>query len=597
MKRLVLHKETATEPDRILHYQTTQSTALIRENKMLFQKFNSYCAEAESILLNLYITYKQQLHQQNQFSSHLLLLISQLDPNFDKPQLLGFKDGLPLLDATEFEQEISKLRQIDSRASLLESANESLETAYVTLTKQLKDIVKGFQGEREETAYVTLTKQLKDIVKGFQDEREGYEITAQSLRSMISHFEKELALSHDKLVELHALVKEERHALETKDQFREKEMEVLRKALRDQIAISHNLRAENGYLEGRLKEISLSYRDVTPSSDRPKIIAADADYDSVHKEIQHLQEENARLVTLLQNTNGGKGLSGATDLELELESVKKKLENQQKINKKIRKIIMQTMTVGVPSVAEDLELTVPEEIAPVLMQSIDEDNTVGDSPRRETFYSKRMSKTQTSLGSDSLEKDEFYSTRMAQTQVSLGQTNAESSLGRSQVSLTPFNLVNNNAAISNHIQLIDMYNHALTTISHLQVNNEILQKKLEDSNSSRRQTETMTGIFLSQERKPSAINGSDTELTKLAEERDAWKDNTRRLEKEIWEVREMLQQKENALNELKKGQLVETDAEVTGVQEKQDLEEKKPKAKDTNRSMSLYSMYVLFVPM
>lgn len=525
---------------------------------MLLQKFNSYCAEAESILLNLYITYKQQLHQQNQFSSRLLLLISQLDPNFEKPQLLGFKDGLPLLDATEFEQEISKLRQIDSRASLLESANESLETAYVTLTKQ-----------------------LKDVVKGFQDEREGYEITAQSLRSMISHFEKELALSHDKLVELHALVKEERQALETKDQFREKEMEVLRKALRDQIAISHNLRAENGYLEGRLKEISLSYRDVTPSSDRPKIIAADADYDSVHKEIQHLQEENARLVTLLQNTNGGKSLSGATDLELELESVKKKLENQQKINKKIRKIIMQTMTVGVPSVAEDLELTVPEEITPVLMQSIEEDNEVADSPRRETFYSKRMSKTQTSLGSESIEKDEFYSTRMAQTQVSLGQTNDESSLGRSQVSLTPFNLVNNNAAISNHIQLIDMYNHALTTISHLQVNNEILQKKLEDSNSSRRQTETMTGIFLSQERKPSAINGSDTELTKLVEERDAWKDNTRRLEKEIWEVREMLQQKENALNELKKGQIVETGAEVTSVQEKQDLEEKNPKAKDT----------------
>jgi hypothetical protein len=206
--------------------------------------------------------------------------------------------------------------------------------------------------------------------------------------------------------------------------------------------------------------------------------------DMCQRELDMLRQENATLVQLLRDRPGSphmttsditstSGSHPAQSLQKQVEQLQTKMvelksryESQLKINGKIKKLIAQAASTGIPEPKGDILIEIPPGVQPMLEQASKDLSTEANS--------------------------------------------------------TPQFLYSNGAAaVKNHIQLIDLYNHALVAIAKLTAEKEALLSVKSSAEDSK------------------AVAGDMSEdVVALREERDAWKNNTRKLERDVWNLQQ-----------------------------------------------------------
>ena len=494
-------------------------------------------------------------------------------------------------NASQQQQHDDQQQEDHSRLKNLEEAHMSLHQSYGLLRTQYEQLQRNHQGEREQQQHAL-----------------------QENRDMVRYLEKQLALAHQEKEQLQEEVSvHEKRSLQERESF-EMELQRWADALKEQAMMTNSLKQENFTIR---KELDRSRRESTPapasseeedherdadrgnrSTDvsstlsanhvaseskwkslrswlqefrRDGVVSLEDPHDlmdeiqrtceELRKEVDMLQQENTRLSALMGESHPvfqqnrlsrtpdpqqrlasnvsfvtlsegvETGVLSQMTMARELDQLRKRLEqlhtkydSQVKINDKIRKLITRAATVGIPSTG-DIRLEIPDAVRQTLA------DTATDSIASSFSYSDGA------------------------------------------------------AAIKNHIQLIDLYNHALHTISKLTLESEAL-KKMDSSreNATSKLPLPSPGTLLQSspgsKGRPSDFDSMDVSVQKLAEERDAWKENTRRLESDIWTLQNEMKKTEQEMQELRRSQVV-----LNGTGEQELLEEMGSEEKDIHQEV------------
>jgi hypothetical protein len=241
---------------------------------------------------------------------------------------------------------------------------------------------------------------------------------------------------------------------------------------------------------------------------------------SLLEQLGLLKKENDRLHEALAHYGvAADGEDGGKWREL-YDATRVQLDNQIKINKKIKRLLAQAATYGVPN--QSVAITaVPSDAMDVQQQQ----NLYQSVPNAATSIFDRPTE---SMSETSLPAAEIVTMNVS--------TISLPSVSLNRIPTQPPPIVNKEA-VKNHIQLIDMYNTALSTISKLQSENARLKWLAPEDKPKDNRSAHVDQEKLSQH----VSSASDGTVALLIEERDAWKENTRRLERELWALRDTIQ--------------------------------------------------------
>lgn len=426
---------------------------------------------------------------------------------------------------TEYKVREGELRELETRIEehrTSTGARASLERPELVVEDRGALEEMSARVQDVEKAYTELSQQHKQLQLAYQQLEEDFESyksshrqAEQNMHSMVTYLEQQLADAHNDKQKLELDRAELRQTIEHEQKDFDSELKRYHTLLTAQVELNNELKRENFRLTQQPRQTSDDASSMTavansvPSplrssptsvSSRPPVWTANGDVQQT--ELVKLRQENEalrqqinqktleeKLVLPTDNLNGKQInrlqlhdlQNRCRELEGRLRETEIRFENQFKINKKIKKLFLQAVNLGVPP-PRDTPLDIPDKVKQELQQQDLIDNL--DSP---------------------------FQPLPAVSSSSQGVSTS-----------------NSPAAVKNHIQLIDLYNSALKTIARLQLESE-----------NRKAAKTTE---ISHHTSRSDISSVDVRVRDLEEERDAWKDNTRRLEKEIWDLQQKLKQ-------------------------------------------------------
>lgn len=506
-KSILSQNETLVESYRRLHEKFqrhveqsaldhAQQVNALRANILEIEWSNRKLAEENSVLQEFCTSWKLK---EKELVNRELKLASASKPKMLQVESFHKSDQQTAIDAKITAEKISELSK----------RNEEMENAYSSLAGSYKELEAGLeessqryelelkQQKSQMNSLIRNIAELKEQIESYLTEKQSIEAKVDKLNDIIDGerdtFDKEIRrisnLLDEKTSQYNELKRENfilKRDLESRSKSRQNSsfgMEglmvgVTGKVLDSDIASDmgkhtdesegskelNNLKAQLDILKLENEDLGDRLRNAEKTSSRSNHRDGVTENQASTLEYMELKRSHDDLMEKLRNTS-------------------MKLEHQFNINQKIKKLFLRAVSVGIPS-PQEIPVTMPQRTKQ-LLTAVDEDQ-------------------------ESLKLESFSNVQMPDAGIPAS----------SNVSIS-----DSPESIKNHIQLIDLYNKSLKTISKLTLE---LEKKSDDKNY------TFHNI------NGSLSELSDSRIKELTEERDAWKENTRKLEQIVWDLQNQI---------------------------------------------------------